>query len=72
MESCSGFSCGVGFALCFKGDLNVVCHGNLDWIVALQNSECHSRLLVEQNETVKLLNEKFSSFFLFCKSLCGY
>lgn len=49
----------------------MVCHSSLDWIVALQTSECHSRLLVEQKETVKVLNEKFSSFFCFVNLCVG-
>lgn len=64
MERCSGFSYGVGFALCWKRDLNMVSHSSFDWIVALQNSEYHFRPLVEQNETVKVkvLYEKISVF----------
>lgn len=65
MEKSPGFSYVVGFVLCLKGDLNMFL--TVAWIVALQNSEYHSRPLVEQNETVKVkvLNEKLSLSLFF-------
>lgn len=58
----AGFSYGVGFVSCLKEGLNIICHSSLDWVIAQQDSEYHSRPLVEQNETVKVkvLNEKLS------------